>query len=291
MIRHTRYGWTIWHVLAAAALVVVGVVITREAWNDMVQYALHDEESSHVLLVPVVFGWIMWVRRERLRNCVPGGRMLGVLFLALGWLLHSVGYRCAIQVFWQFGAVLFVVGCLVTALGNDIVRLFLPAFGALVFLVPIPALGRQSIALPLQTLTASVTQNMCELLGMAVGRDGNLLSVNGNDIAIVDACNGMRMVFTLIYVSYTFAFITPLSWYVRAIILILSPIMAVACNVIRLVPTVFVYGHYSVTFADVFHDVSGWIMLVIAFLLLVGVLRVLKWAMIPVHPYYLATSR
>ena len=86
---------------------------------------------------------------------------------------------------------------------------FWPAFLVLVFLVPVPGFLRQELALPMQTITAQATQSVAELFGMNVERWGNTLAVNGTQIAVAEACNGMRMVFTLILVSFTFAFITP----------------------------------------------------------------------------------
>ena len=125
---------------------------------------------------------------------------------------------------------------------------------------------------------------------MDVEQRGNLISFNGKQVEIAEACNGMRMVFTLFLASYVFAFVTPLRGYVRAIILLASPVTAVVCNVIRLVPTVWVFGHTSPEKAAIFHDFSGWVMLVVAFLGLTGIVRILKWAMVPVVPFTLAAA-
>ena len=79
-----------------------------------------------------------------------------------------------------------------------------------------------------------------------------------------------------------FAFGTPLRPSVRAMLLVLSPVAAVVCNVIRVVPTVWLYGHYPDTVGPVFHDLSGWAMLAVAFFLLLGFVRMLRWAEVPV---------
>jgi len=123
---------------------------------------------------------------------------------------------------------------------------------------------------------------------VAVERSGNLLSINKVDVTIAEACNGLRMVFSLVMVCFAFAFGTPLRWYSRLLILIASPIAAIVCNIIRLIPTLYIYGHFSRTTAEEFHDIGGWIMLPVAFLLLMGILRLLRWAVIPVSKYTLA---
>jgi exosortase len=169
-----------------------------------------------------------------------------------------------------------------TVLGKDILREFLPVF--LVAHVPRARPGRirQRMAIPLQRTTARVTQDVCDLAGLSVQRSGNLLRINGVDVAIAEACNGMRMTFALVLVSFTFAFTTPLYGYVRLLVVLLSPLCAVLCNVIRLVPTVWVFGRFPARVAERFHDLSGWLMLFTSFLLLMLVIRLLRWFAVPV---------
>ncbi len=276
--------FTPYHYLFAVLAVGVCVAIASEAWLDLLGMAWHDEESSHVLLVPLAVIWLCWVRRKRFAECVPGGRLVGTGILGAGWLFWSIGYRFQIESFWHGGAVLMAAGGLLSVLGQDVFVKFLPAFAVLVFLVPVPGTGRVALAVPLQRLTATITQHIAETLGMVVERQGNLLNVNGKDIAVIEACNGMRMVFTLLFACYVFAFITPLRGYVRVLILAASPLVAIACNVFRLVPTIWMFGHASAESANAFHEFAGWAMLLVAFGALLGVVKLLEWAMVPVAP-------
>ena len=75
---------------------------------------------------------------------------------------------------------------------------------------------------------------------------------------------------------------------VRLGMVIASPILAVICNIIRLIPTVWLYGYRPLNMANHFHDVSGWLMPPVAFLALLGIVRLLRWAMIPVTRFTLA---
>jgi exosortase len=133
-----------------------------------------------------------------------------------------------------------------------------------------------------------ITQRVCNIGGFPIERSGNVLRLNGVDVEIGEACNGMRMVFALLLVSFAFAMTTPLQLYVRVLVVLLSPVSAVMCNVVRLIPTVWVYGNASARAAEMFHDLSGWVMLLIAFVLLLSVIRLLKWLTFPVSPFVLA---
>lgn len=280
--------WTWMHGVVAAAMAAAGVIATYDAWGDIWQIATTDEESSHIFLVPFIAAWLVWMRRGRLRWCRSRALWIGPAVIAVGWLTSSFGYNHAMQSLWHGGSVLVVVGCALSVLGRDALKYFMPALVVLVFLVPVPGMVRQEIAIPLQRATALVTQNLLEVFGMPITRSGSLLSINGVDIGIAEACNGLRMVFALVLVSYGFAFGTPLRMPVRILIVAASPISAIICNVIRLVPTVWLYGYQGQEIGKLFHDVSGWAMLGLAFLMLVGLLQLLKWALIPVVPYTLA---
>jgi exosortase len=297
-----RRGWTIWHLIAAMGLVLLGIYFTSNAWLDMFHIALSDEESSHVLLVPIAVAWLVWVRKGRFRQCRPARSLIGTALIGIGWLLWDVGYRHPqrIQSFFHLGAILVAVGCLLTVVGKDVLFRFLPAFVALGFLIPVPARVRTPIAIRMQMATAEATQTTLQMLGVDVARYGNTLRINGQDVAVEEACNGMRMVFTLMMVCYIFAFITPLKDYVRILIVLASPLTALVCNVIRLVPTVYLYGQLGQPMwtlgtvtkhgLEQFHDWGGWVMLVVAFGLLTSIVRVLRWAMIPVTTYTLASA-
>jgi exosortase len=283
-----RQGWTLGRAAAAVVITLLGILVGIEAWADIKHLAMRDEEASHVFLVPFVVVWLVWVRRHRLRHIRPAGFWIGPSTVLLGWILLSLGERQLWQSIWHLGAILIAVGCLLTALGRTVLRAFLPAFLVLVFLIPVPGRVRQRIAIPMQNATAQITQDMLSLANIPVERSGNLLQINGVDVAVAEACNGLRMVFALSLVCFAFAFGNPLRPYARILILVATPFAAILCNVVRLVLTVYVYGNYPPETAERFHDISGWIMLFVAFLSLMGILRLLRWALIPVNQFNLA---
>ncbi len=284
----SRNAWTPKHIAGALAMVAIGVMVTYKPWADMYFIATRDEEASQMWLVFPVAAWLVWVRRGRLRGCRPSGSLLGPLIVAIGWLFSLIGFYRSVQAFWHFGAVLVPLGGFLSVVGRDLVRRFLPAFLVLVFLVPIPGRIRQAISGPMMQVTAAVTQQASDFLGVPVDRSGNQLCINNRPVNIEEACNGLRMVFSLLLVSYAFAFGEPLRNYVRLLIVLASPISAIVCNVVRMVPTIWMYGYAPVEYANRFHDMAGWIMLIVAFLLLMSIIRVLQWTLLPVRRFVLA---
>lgn len=288
LVSHRGSVWSSWHLVTAVLLVAAALAITSDAWADIWLSARRGAESSQIVLAPLVVAWLTWVRRRRLARCRPTGQWIGPVFVAIGWLLYSRGGPELSQLAWHAGAVIFVTGSLLTVVGAEVLLRLLPAFVAMLFIVPVPGHLRQAVAQPMESATALVIQRALELAGVEFERSGNMLSINGVDVVIAEACNGMRMVFALVMVAYAVSFAMPLRWRVRAVVLLASPILAIACNVMCLLPTVWMYSRGGRWLADLFHGASGWIMLPVSFLLLMGILRLLRWTHIPVTRYTLA---
>lgn len=274
--------WNTRRVALAVALCCAAVWAGVRAWSDILYIAMRDEEASQVWLVLPIFVWLVWVRKDSLAKLRPTYSLLGPALIAIGWALSLYGFFNLNQALWHGGAVLVVVGSFATVAGPRLMAGLLPTLPVLLFLIPVPAMIRQRIAIPMQTQTASASEFFFQLLAMPVSRSGNVLTYNGQDVAVAEACNGMRMVFALLLVTYAFAFATPLRPGVRVLILILSPVAAIGCNVLRLVPTVYLYGQSPDNWGPLFHDFSGWAMLALAFGLLLGTVRLLQWAEVPV---------
>jgi len=267
------------------SLVGVALLATRPVWLDIYSIATRDPEQSHILLAPLVAGWLLWVRRGRLRMCRPRWSLAGPGLILIGWGSILFGFSQAWDVFEHFGALLIVLGAALTVLGVEFFVRFGAAIGALLFLMPVPGRIRLRIAEPLQEVSARVTHFGLELFSVPLERAGNVLIINGNEVAIAEACNGMRMVAALALVSYAFVFSVPMRNGVRIGILLVSPIIAIVCNVLRLTPTVLFYGYADLDMAETFHDLSGWAMLFVALGMLWGLLSTLRWLEVPVTPY------
>ncbi len=245
-------------------------------------------EQSHIFLAPLVCAWLLWLRRSRLRSVRVAPSLWGPVLIALGWTASWLSIETDTLVIWHGSVIVTLVGCVVTMTGLLPIKLFAPAVVALFFVIPVPGVIRTQIAGPLQEMATAITQVLLELIGVPTTRLGNVLTINGEQVAVGEACNGMRMVFALGVTIYAFVFSVPLRPSMRVILLAISPLLALACNVVRLIPTTVIFGYGSAEQARVFHDASGWIMLPIALFMLLGVLRLTRWIDLPIMSLKLA---
>ena len=262
----------------------------RQPLLDILGIAGRDQEQTYILLVPFVAAWLLWLRRSRFRYVRFRPSYTGPAAVILGSLMSWWGFESGTQIAWHAGAGLALVGVVLSMTGLEPLRQFAPVFAVLALALPVPGVLRQAIALPLQTMATMVTHSMLELCGVAAIRYGNMLVINGQEIAVGEACNGLRMVFAFTLVVYAFAFSVPLKLPTRVILIVLSPIMALVCNVIRLVPTSVFYGYGTASGAEWFHALTGWLMLPVALVILVRLLRLLTWLELPVARFRLANQ-
>ena len=276
---------------AALGLVVAAALASRGAWASLASQAVGDGEASHVLLVPVILVWLVWLRRRRLALLTPRHLWVGPVVAAVGAALHVYGAEDYRFYTWQAGSVLMVVGALLSATGTEVVRRFAPAFLVLAFVVPMPRPLAMALTVPMMTGGAVATEAILQAGGADVTRAGNLLSLNGVEVTVEEACSGMRGVWGLTLVAVVFAFVTPLRTWVRAAVLLCAPLLALACNVLRLVPTVWMYGNRSDATAHAFHDVAGWAVLFVGYALLTGIVRLLEYLGVAVNRPRSGTGR
>jgi exosortase len=286
-----RLGWRPWHLGLAAGVVAVAVVVCLEAWADIFHLARRDEESSQIWLAFPIALYLAFVRMPRLVDAPRRHFWIGPVLVVLGWVMMWQGDINLWQSVWHAGAVTVAVGAALSILGGSVARRLLPALLALGFLVPIPNRVRQPIATQLQPVVATATVASLGVIGIDAGQTGNVITINGEQVAVAEACNGMRGTFSLFATCFALAFGLPLRMWARIALLAAAPLVAVIFNIVRLVPTVWLYGNAPNHLADVFHDLAGWGMLFVAMFTVIGLLHLLSQLRLPVYRVPLAAVR
>jgi exosortase len=286
--RLSKNGWTVWHVVSATVMLLCALAITWRGWVQIIELGLTRTVAGHIFLVPVVATWLFWVRRKRMQLCKPSGSLPGLLLAVLGAMAFVYGDKRVHPWLFHLGTVLLPVGCVVAILGRQVLMAYLPAFIVLLGLVPPPIAWAEQLAQPLQAATGNLTAGAYALLGWSASLEAEHLRIGPTSVRMHDVCNGVPMALSLFLVSYGFVFGTPLRMSVRLGVLLLSPLSAIVCSTVALIATFWLFNDLSVETADVLLRVGEWVMLMVAFLLLIATIRMLSWASVPVRHYSLA---
>jgi hypothetical protein len=253
------------------------------------------EHARPVVLVPLVVAWLIWVRRARIRNVVPGQVWPGWLLIMAGAQLYFFSYfYYELLTAWCLGAVLMVFGAFIVTTGRSVLVQFKPAWVALLLLVPIPVTAMELISTPVQLTEAHAITAIYRTAGMQaqVIEDVRypVVLVGSASLPLASACKGVATALALSIISYGFVFGTPLRGSVRIGVLVLTPLIAVLCSSLSLLCTLWVYDKWALVTADTVRAVSEWVTLLFAFLIVTGLLRLLTLVSVPVYEFHLASE-
>jgi exosortase len=278
--------------LIAAALAFVYFSVLRSLGHDW----WTDENYSHGLLIPLIIGYILWADRERLgREPSRPSLLWGGLIVVFAMLCLWVGTAGAEFYVQRMSLVLMLAGVVIYFWGWRLLRLLLVPLGLLVLAIPIPAIIFNKIAFPLQLFASRCAVWTMRLFDIPVLRQGNVIELmpkgarETKKLEVVEACSGIRSLMTLVTLAVVFAYFTrprdddndgggllqrvKSYGFWRSVILVLSAVpIAILTNALRVSGTGVLAHYYGTQVADgFFHSFSGWVVYIVAFLLLFAV--------------------
>ena len=278
--------------VAAIAFIYQGVLI------KLGHFWWTDENYSHGLLIPFIIGYMLWTERERLARTAKrpviwaGGVLVALALLAL-W-AGTAGAELFVQ---RSSLVLLLAGVVIYFWGFRLLKLVLVPLLLLALAIPIPTILFNKVAFPLQLFASRCAVWSMRLFDIPVLRDGNIIelmplnSSTTKRLEVVEACSGIRSLMTLVTLAVVFAYFTapegnddgdggrrsnwsPKSWgFWRSLVLVLSAVpIAIITNAGRVSGTGVLARYYGTEVADgFFHSFSGWVVYIVAFLLLFAV--------------------
>ena len=198
----------LWWLAIWAAVVVIGF---GKPLYQLVRFAAGSDLYSHILLIPFISGYLVWVKRRSLAldpeparaaaliPLIAGFGLLGGFWLAVrsGWKPPMADYL-AIMVY-SFLALLAAGGCLLV--GTRSLRAAAFPAGFLIFMAPFPTSVLDWIEGFLQHHSADVACGMFALSGMPVLRSGTELRLPGFKLEVAPECSGIHSTLVLFITS------------------------------------------------------------------------------------------
>ena len=212
---------------------------------------------GHGLLVPAAAVWIGFEQRQRLAASARPSAW-GIAFVLAGAALQYLGAMSYGLFVGSVGFLCALMGVLVAAGGFAWLRILAFPLVLLLFMLPKPDFAWSRIAVPLQLLASRLAAGMARLAGTSVVREGNVPQVAGHQIAVEEACNGIRYLLSLGFVALLAAHVAGLRGWRRTLVGIGAIPVAILVNALR-VAAVAVMSRYDYPLATgAFHEASGW---------------------------------
>lgn len=237
-----------------------------------------DTYYSHGFLVPLVFIYLIWTKRDELKKAGISPLNIGLILLVPALLAHLLAHLLEINFISGFSLIITIFGLSFYLYGLGVSRRLVFAVLFLVFMIPLPQVMIINISFKMKLFAAQVATACVNLMGIDAVREGSIVRLPNTALTVGDPCSGLRSLISLTALGALYAYLIKVSKIRKAALFLLSIPIALIANIIRIILLLlvaFVYGSKAAT--GKFHDFSGFLLFAFALMGLIIVGRILSW--------------
>lgn len=258
-----------------ATILVVPAYLPTILW--MVDRWLAKESYyGHGFLIPIISLYLVWQRREVLKNIKTSNDVLGLWIIAAALLVNIVCASLKIYFISGFSFVFVIYGLVLFFFGKKMVRNLIFPILFLLVMIPLPLVIIGNLTVKLKLLATQLSVFTLNKIGFRCIQDGSFIRMPSSLLEVAAPCSGLRSIIALVTLGLLFAYASKTT-YIKKCILFLSSIpIAIATNVMRITVVAMVNDLYGEKIAlGFFHDLTGYLVFVVAFIGLLGVSKML----------------
>ena len=273
MNKISRYGLIMVAVLLA--LISLPTFIWMKARFDVV-----ESYYSHGYLVPLVFAYLLWIKRDELRKCAVKPAGLALLIFVPALLIHLLAYTFDINFLSGFTLIVALFGLALYLYGTEITKKAAFPITFLIFMVPLPQVMIINISFKMKMMAAQIATSIVNLMGIHAIRDGSIVYLKPDtSLTIGSPCSGLSSLIALMALGALYAYLVKMSRTRKIILFLLSIPVALAANILRIVMLLLVGFAYDAKVATgpFVHGFLAFLLYVFAIAGLIIIGRMLSW--------------
>jgi exosortase len=254
-----------------ALLILVLGFLYGKVLIELVGVWFQDDNYSHGFLIPILSGYLVWIRWDRLRQIPEQTCRWGWLIFIGGLLTLTAGIIGAEYFLTRFSLLLVISGILLVCWGwKAFHELFFP-LAVLLLMIPIPAIIFNQITFPLQLLASKVAVATLDLFNIPVLREGNIVYLSNSTLEVAEACSGVRSLVSLIAMAIFFSYFSFKGFWLRTLLTLSAIPISIVTNAFRVAWTGMLSYWGDPSMAEgFFHVFTGWAVFIVAFLILLA---------------------
>lgn len=191
----------------AFALGVLALIFGKPLF-DLVRYSLHEEFYSHIILIPFICAYLIWIDRSKLPAPAHGNiglaaipALAGLALLAGWWISRGALSRNDSLTWTILPFCLFLTSLVVWFLGSGFTKAIAFPLAFFFFIVPFPEAVTNGFEIASQKASADVYSWMLVLTGTPFFREGQEFRIPGLSLVVAQECSGIRSSFVLLLTS------------------------------------------------------------------------------------------
>jgi len=245
----------------------------------VVEYALHNDNASHILIIPCIVAWLVYRDRQKLTYSpfdFPAASFFALPAAALAAiaLFSSPGNLSMVLPVLVVSFLLFLISGFIVVFGRKSAK---AAWFPLVFLgftIPFPDPLLNRIIYYLQAGSADVAEVIFDWSGLPVLRDGFFFRLPTLSIEVAKECSGIRSSIALLILALLVAHFSFSKFWKKAVFVIAGLLMMIVKNGVRIATLTILANYVDPNFLyGRLHHEGG----VVFFLIGLGLLLPVYW--------------
>jgi exosortase len=267
-----------------AGFVAASILVSWKTLATLAFYSLHEESSSHILLIPVISIYLLYTERARISKSVRLGAIPTVLLIvatAVVLILYFAERFFARQASYlplaTFLLVVAWVGMFALFYGTSAMRAAAFPLGFLLLMIPLPEHVLARTIYFLQSGSTSIAYFLFRAAGVPVFRQGFFLTVPGVTIEVATECSGIRSSVALFITCLLAAHLFLRTPWKQLLFVLLAFPLALIKNGIRIVTLTLLSIYVDPSFlTGSLHHKGGFVFFLLALAILAPVLLLLE---------------
>ena len=236
-----------------------------------------DSYYSHGVLIPLVSIFLLLQQRKELSQMLRYSSRWGLPLIILGCTVHVVSSLFRVNFVSGFSMLITLAGLILHFAGGVFLKKILFPIGFLVFMIPLPEVVITNLSINLKFFAASVAATILNQIRLPAIQAGSLIKMESSYVVVDDVCSGLRSLISLIALASIFSYWLKGHIWKKIFVVISAIPLAVVTNTIRIVFLASVSEIWGAQYATGFlHDLSGFLVFGIAFLLLHAVVQLIE---------------
>jgi exosortase len=269
---------------AFITLILASGLVFWKLLDNLVQYSLNNESNSHIILVPLVSFFLLYVERKRIFSAISPRPTPGAGLAIVGVLLYWLCYKGFISLegndaltLEAFSIILLWVGGFLFCYGYAALRAAAFPFLFLLLMVPVPDKILDRAIHALQVGSTEIAYRLFQAVGTPVFRQGFYLTVPGVTVEVAKECSSIRSSIALFITCLLAAHLYLRTPWKAALFALLAFPLAILKNGIRIVTLTLLSIHVDPSFlTGNLHHRGGFVFFLVALLILWPVLMLLE---------------
>ena len=236
-----------------------------------------DSYYSHGILIPFISGFLIWQKREELKEIPFQSSRWGIPLIIAGVCIQLLSALFRVNFSSDFSMLLVLIGMILHFFGKKILYKIRFPIAFLIFMVPMPEVVIANISFKMKIFATHLATIVLNHMRMPALQKGSIILMRHAQVQVEDICSGLRSLISLMALGSIFAYWMKTSLWKRIFLFLSTMPIAIITNVCRIVFLAAVSEIWGAQYAEgLVHDIAGFTVFGLAFILLFAMGRLIE---------------